>query len=375
MNIAILGYTLNVAGAGARQYASLLARAMADRGHQVSIVAAAGGDRTHTEPRIRYVDLADRRLPSLSKFAAFLLTAAKHFIGHAKHYDIIHSVSGYHSFAIVTQFLRMVVKTPVIHTVLAECGQPWLFRGVSPLICISKITQKKFSSNQTVHIPTAIDLKRFHPREKPPSGCFMVGSMGSTAPRRGMRFLVEAIPTILQCHPNTHFSLAIDLHQPGVAGETDSLRELRYIRRFIESHGLEDSVTILGEVSVPEFLSSLDLFVYPVQTTRGMIDLPPTILECLAVGVPVITTHQGGIPEVLKHEHNALLVNPDRHADPEEYARLVKHLIEDRHLAQQLGQEGLRTVRAFDIETIAPIVEQVYYSVVTKKRTNSSTTS
>ena len=70
-------------------------------------------------------------------------------------------------------------------------------------------------------------------------------------------------------------------------------------------------------------------------------NMPNSIIESFACGLPVVTTRAGGIPYVVQHERNGLLVDLGDH---EALAAAALRLLDDPALAQRLIAEGLRDV-------------------------------
>ncbi|HEU4723447.1 MAG TPA: glycosyltransferase family 4 protein [Gemmatimonadaceae bacterium] len=71
-------------------------------------------------------------------------------------------------------------------------------------------------------------------------------------------------------------------------------------------------------------------------------NMPNSIIEAFACGLPVVTTRAGGIPYVVEHERNGLLVDCGDH---EALAGAAFRLLDDAPLARRLIGEGLRDVR------------------------------
>ena len=72
-------------------------------------------------------------------------------------------------------------------------------------------------------------------------------------------------------------------------------------------------------------------------------NMPNSIIEAFACGLPVVTSRAGGIPYVVEHERNGLLVDCGDH---EALAAAALRLIDDPELAQRLIAEGRRDVDA-----------------------------
>jgi glycosyltransferase involved in cell wall biosynthesis len=94
-------------------------------------------------------------------------------------------------------------------------------------------------------------------------------------------------------------------------------------------------------------LAGLDVLVQPSRADN----LPLAILEAMAVGLPVIGTRVGGIPELVVDGETGLLVEPER---PEELAAALDSLAADRERRLELGRRGRERVQEhFPADAIA----------------------
>lgn len=117
------------------------------------------------------------------------------------------------------------------------------------------------------------------------------------------------------------------------------------IESMAEEFGLRDNILFLGRRNdVAVVLACCDLSVLP-SWAEG---LPNSVLEAMAVGLPVVATRVGGTPEIIKDEVSGLLVPPrNSHA----LAQAISRVLRDPELAQGLaraGQERVRTQFSFD---------------------------
>jgi glycosyltransferase involved in cell wall biosynthesis len=257
----------------------------------------------------------------------------------------------------------------MVHSLLASTPPRSFFDSLEGFICISKGIRERLDSPRGIYIPPFIDVGRFRSSLRYDLGHSedaLIGTMGAPFHRKGIRYLVEAIPLVLERYPKAHFFLAIDL--PGIQFMEETRREREYIDRFIEAHQLREKVDLLGHVDVPQFLRSLDLFVYAVQTTMGMIDIPPTLLECLAAGCGVVTSQKGGIGELIRDRHNGLFVGSGEHDRPQAYAERILELLNNRDLLKTIRDNGPRSIEEFDLDRVGRKIFQFYQSILEQRR-------
>ncbi|VAX25486.1 Glycosyl transferase [hydrothermal vent metagenome] len=93
---------------------------------------------------------------------------------------------------------------------------------------------------------------------------------------------------------------------------------------------------------VSKYLLLFDIFVL-ASKEEG---LGTSILDAQSLGLPVVATKAGGIPEVVKHNINGVLVNPQ---NPQELASAIIDLVDDKAKREQLGRNGKESVKDFDI--------------------------
>src|SRR5437870_5492366 len=125
------------------------------------------------------------------------------------------------------------------------------------------------------------------------------------------------------------------------------------LREQITQLDLEGRVELPGakpQHEIRELLAAATVFVMPsvVDPDGGMDNLPTVIMEAMAAGLPVVSTSIGGIPEMVIQNETGFLVSP---GDAAALAGAIEKMINDRPLAQRLGQAGYsRAQRLFSIE-------------------------
>jgi glycosyltransferase involved in cell wall biosynthesis len=126
-------------------------------------------------------------------------------------------------------------------------------------------------------------------------------------------------------------------------------------RETVRRLGIGDHVELIGSIAksdVPGWLNKADIFL----NTTNIDNTPVSVIEAMASGLCIVSTKVGGIPYLLNHEHDALLVPPD---DPESMAAAVRRILSDPGLAEHLSQNARRKAEQFDWSQILPRWENV----------------
>lgn len=198
----------------------------------------------------------------------------------------------------------------------------------------------------------AIDLSRYiHVIEMrknrlpgPPRVLFVGGNMQ----RKGLPTLIRAAPYVLSVVPEAEF---------WIVGEDRFAPQMKKLCRLL---GVEQAFRFWGWKSGNELLEiygQADVFTMPSLTEA----LGVAFLEAMACGLPVVGTSVGGIPEIIKHRYNGLLVEP---ANAAQLAQALIQALTDNTLRQQLIKGGLATVSQFNVEQMMSCIYNVYRSVI-----------
>ncbi len=115
---------------------------------------------------------------------------------------------------------------------------------------------------------------------------------------------------------------------------------------LIRELNLQDIIALVGKRPLEEVVGlyqAADIFALPCQVAQdGDRDgIPNVLMEAMACHLPVVTTAVSGIPELVHHDHNGILVPPE---DPETLALVLGHLLENPALRQRLGKAGRETI-------------------------------
>ncbi|MBW7867245.1 MAG: N-acetyl-alpha-D-glucosaminyl L-malate synthase BshA [Brumimicrobium sp.] len=125
--------------------------------------------------------------------------------------------------------------------------------------------------------------------------------------------------------------------------------------------GACDRVLMLGKIrDTPKLLSIGDLFLLPSLTESFGL----AALEAMAVGVPVISTNSGGLPEVNMHGYSGFLSDV---GDIEDMAKNGIKILEDIATLQRFKFQAREHANKFSLEAILPRYEALYENVLNKK--------
>jgi glycosyltransferase involved in cell wall biosynthesis len=192
-------------------------------------------------------------------------------------------------------------------------------------------------------VPNIIDLDRFHPRPSLPDGHHLVVA-------RNLEDLYD-IPTALRAFANvrtTHPDATLT-----VAGSGPKLAALQALCREL---GIGDGVQFTGRLDndrMAELYREASLVLNP-STADNM---PISLLEALASGVPIVSTNVGGIPHLVEDGVNALLVPP---REPTAMAAAALRVFAEPALASSMRRCGLDAASRYTWAQVRPRLFDVY---------------
>lgn len=147
-----------------------------------------------------------------------------------------------------------------------------------------------------------------------------------------------------------------------VAGIIDSVSPLSYTKNEIETMASQGDFDWLGQRDdIPKLISESLTVCLPTRYGEGT---PRILIEALACGRPIITTHYGGCKDICIDGETGFLVDG---ADVKQLASAIDRIINDSKLAQQMGLKGRELVERQYSNTL--IVEQNlnFYKSITSK--------
>ncbi len=185
-----------------------------------------------------------------------------------------------------------------------------------------------------------------------PADAFAIGLVGQIEPLKGHEELVLAAPHVLSQIPDAHLVIA-------GGAFTSELRAFEaHLRSLISEAGLSERFHFLGfRDDVPRVMRALDVLAVPSHTEG----FGRVVVEGLAAGCAVVGTHVGGIPEIITHGLDGLLVPPQ---DVEGLSAAIIQLAQDRELRSRLRANSMSTAKRFDTRRHVDRVQTLYDSVL-----------
>ena len=203
-----------------------------------------------------------------------------------------------------------------------------------------------YSGKNAVVTYNGVDTDIYKPKNKKNKKGKRVGYIGSLKKIKGADLLPEIFENIYKRDPDVTFSIAGD----GELKET--------LRTTFNKSKL--NIDVLGPIDfkeVPSFFDSIDVLVVPSRNEGlGMV-----ILEANAMGVPVVGTDAGGIPEAIGYQENIIPINEDL---VHNMANRVIDVLNSQVNTSQLRQ---RVINKFDWENIVVSEVNEYKKTLNKQ--------
>lgn len=174
-----------------------------------------------------------------------------------------------------------------------------------------------------------VDLSLFPYRSPNLLGSQNIISIGRLVEKKGHHILMQAFQKIRDKFPKATLTII-------GGGELEG-----YLKSLATQLNLGTSFQLLNRVpknKIPELMGQADLFCAPslISSNGDVEGIPNTIKEAMATGIPVLATNHAGIPEIITHNHEGVLVQEndvDHLAQGLEYMLLNRSLWENFSLA------------------------------------------
>lgn len=235
------------------------------------------------------------------------------------------------------------------------------------IICISRavemfvIVNERIGSEKTCLIYNAVEppdyLFNDYLRKKMRASlgldaeAIVIAVVASLTANKGHGVLLSAFQSVFQNHRSIRLL---------IVGDGPLRKQLETATRQLM---LDQAVIFTGiRQDIYELLQTSDIFVLPSQDREG---LGVALIEAMAVGLPVIGTNLGGIPEVIEDDENGFLVSP---GSSKQLAEALKKLVNDQVLRTGMGLRGRQMYEEkFTLPRMIRQIETLYNHLLERK--------
>lgn len=190
-----------------------------------------------------------------------------------------------------------------------------------------------------------------------PGGSFVAVVLAQITPWKGQEEAIRAVAKVRAKHPDVRLLLVGAAKFVSKATRYDNLGYLARLRQLVADLGLQDHVIFAGERDdAPTVLKASDALLVPSwEEPFGR-----SVIEAMAMRVPVIATNVGGPCEIIDSGIDGVLLPP---RDPQGWAAAIERMIAEPSWREQLSAEGWRRVQPYGIDSHVRALLKVYDAV------------
>jgi len=180
-----------------------------------------------------------------------------------------------------------------------------------------------------------------------PDTAYVIGNVAALTDHKGQQYLVESANQVIERIPNAYFI---------IVGEGE---ERRNLESRVEQSGLRDRIMLPGfRKDINELMRAFDLFVL----SSHLEGLCTSILDAMSLGIPVVATRTGGIPEVVKDGETGVLAEPK---NPDSLAKAIIFAHDHPEALRDYAQKAReRVLNEFTVDRMVERTIKVYTSTL-----------
>ncbi|MDI6736204.1 MAG: glycosyltransferase family 4 protein [bacterium] len=201
---------------------------------------------------------------------------------------------------------------------------------------------------KTIAIHNGINLNEFKSREIYNNPNPYIFAMARFEYKKGFDILVKAFKFVIEKFHR--FELII-------AGDGP---EKSTIQKMVREFNLEKNVKLIGKMNRDEVVKLFNGCEFFVLSSRiepfGIVNL-----EAMAAGKAIVATRVDGVPEIITNGYNGMLVEPN---SPEELAKGIIYLIENKEIRDKMGLNGRNLVEEYQWDKVIDKYLEVYEKVM-----------
>ncbi|CAM4083068.1 glycosyltransferase [Flavobacterium sinopsychrotolerans] len=222
------------------------------------------------------------------------------------------------------------------------------------------VVQRKFDGEKILVIDNCVPLVKLKRSRsqiceelKIPDNSFIITQVGFLSERKGQRYLINAVRSLINQHPLLQDKLILLLI--GNGENADLLQNL------INESGVNKNVFLLGyRNDSDDFIAACDVFVLPSISDE---DMPLVLLTALGQGKPIIATDFAGISQVIQSGKNGILIKNNLKTLVEDLVIQIYTMYCNEILRNKLSANAQLSYRKYTPENYGLKLKAIYESV------------
>jgi len=211
---------------------------------------------------------------------------------------------------------------------------------------------------QFTSVPTGIDLDYYSPSNAAtseqtrrkiniPQDALVIGIASTLRSWKGHQYLLDAFQQLATEDERLHLMLV-------GGGPMEKL-----IDEIIADSSVGSRIHRVGQRDdMPDMLAAMDIFTLPSYANEGV---PQAILQAMAMGLPVVSTHVGAIAEAVQDGETGFMIDPK---NAQQLADKLRVLTKDPDLCTTFGQSGQQWVRSrFSMDIMLDAMQTIFQEV------------
>lgn len=391
MRIAYLTQSYPPMISGAAIVAEQLAKEMAERGHQVLVIAASDREQPYIslQKNITVLRLKSIRNPMRvgQRFLLYPRSAVMKALVEFKP-EIIHGHEPWLCWIGFEYARRMNIPTTltmhmlpwfvagylprqsILHKMTERAS--WMYfrifaRNFTSIITTTKTASRMISKKTGIHhdmISCGIDMRMFYPPLSPdfetatrtrlnlPPNIPIILHVGRLDPEKNVDRILQAAALAMR-QSNAHLLIVGDG------------REKSALMKLSQSLGIANRTHFSGYLSakdgLPDIYRMASLFVMASEIeSQGLV-----LLEAAASGLPLVAVDATSIPELVRDGVNGYLSKP---GDVRSLAAAMEKLLRDPKIARQMGRESHIFAKQYDLQKVREMHEQLYDKLIKQQK-------
>ncbi len=217
-----------------------------------------------------------------------------------------------------------------------------IHNGLQPINFLSRERARQTIS-QISNFPATQDLAK---PDKFPISDIIIGTIANFYKTKGLEYLIQAGQLLQTSQPDVKII---------IIGDGD---ERKNLEKLIKQLKLQDKIFLTGAIeNAAQLLPAFNIYV----SSSVKEGFPFSILEAMSTNLPIIATNVGGIPEMIKHEQNGLLIPA---SDSQALASAIIRLLNQPEFAKNLAAQAQKDVsQNFSLEKMVQETKAIYQNI------------